>query len=54
MKKTYQSPITKVMNVKLQQMIAGSEQLGFGEKVSTAAGADSRRGGAIWDDDDEE
>ena len=51
MKKTYQIPTTTMLHVELQQMIASSEKVGFGEKVNTAAGAESR--GVFFDDDEE-
>jgi len=53
MKKTYQNPTTKTVKIYTVQMIAASEQLGFGAPVSTAAGTDSRQGGDFWDDEDE-
>lgn len=53
MKKTYQNPTTKTVKIHTVQMIAASEQLGFGAPVSTAAGTDSRQGGDFWDDEDE-
>ena len=54
MKKIYQNPETTVLHIALQQMIAASDSLGFGDNVSTAAGADSRRHADIWGDEEEE
>ena len=51
MKKTYINPTTQVVSVELVQMIA--ESMGFGASVTSASGAESRRGG-VWDDDEEE
>jgi len=53
MKKTYQIPATTVQNIELQQMIASS--LGASEKAANPeSGMLSRRGGYVWDDEDEE
>jgi len=54
MKKTYQIPTTKVIRIAVQHLMAGSEQLGFGDNVTTASGADSREGDSFFDDSDDE
>ena len=53
MKKTYQNPTTMVVKIQAVQMIASSEKMGFGNSVNTASGAESRRGGSSWDDEDD-
>ena len=43
----------KIVKVQPSQMIA--ESVGFGDNVTTASGAESRRhGGSLWDDGDED
>ena len=54
MKKIYQNPEIKIVKVQTAQMIAASEQRGFGDSVESASGADSRRGGSLWDDEDDD
>lgn len=56
MKKIYQNPETKVVRVEVTRMIAGSEKMGIGANVSSASGAESRRGrgSSLWDDEDDE
>ena len=49
MKKTYQNPTTKVIEIELQQMIAMSA-LG----TTQATSGNLSREGSAWDDDDEE
>lgn len=49
MKKIYQNPITTVFRVELQQMVAASEQLGFGDDVTSATGAESRQSSGLWE-----
>jgi len=53
MKKTYQNPLTKIVRIEAARMIAASEKMDFGDKVSTASGADSRRRNDAWDDEEE-
>lgn len=53
MKKIYQTPTTTVVNVKLQQMIAGSEKINVGQSYNGSSTIESRRGGSVWDDDEE-
>ena len=53
MKKTYQNPTTKIVKIQIMQMIAASDKMGFGASVDSASGAESRRGGFTWDDDDD-
>lgn len=53
MKKIYQNPATKIIRIELHHMIAASETMGFGASVNDASGADSRRGSAFWDDEEE-
>ena len=56
MKKIYQNPETKIVKVQTAKMIAVSgfnQDLG-GEGTGGAGGnALSRRGGSVWDDDDD-
>ena len=53
MKKIYQNPEIKVVNVQTATMIAEStHSVGFGSSVSSASGAEAR--GGLWDDDEEE
>ena len=52
MKKIYQNPEIKIVKVQTAQMIAASDQRGFGDDVDTASGAESRRFGGLWDDED--
>ena len=47
MKKTYNSPSTKVLKIAVHQMVAAS-QLGIGESVTTASVAEGREYQA-WD-----
>lgn len=55
MKKIYQNPEIKVFKIQTQQLMAGSEQMGFGAPVSTAAGADSRKyNNDFWDEEEDE
>ena len=42
MKKTYINPTMEIVKVATQQMLAASEQVGFGSSVSSAAGAEGR------------
>jgi hypothetical protein len=53
MKKIYQNPTLTIVNVQTTQMIAASEQRGFGGNVTTATGAESRRN-TLWDDEEED
>lgn len=56
MKKTYQIPMTDIIRVETQQMIADSfnGQGGSGQTNDGYATGDglSRRGGSMWDDED--
>ena len=56
MKKTYMIPATIVVKIGLTQIIAGTVE-GFNRELNTTGGngsnALSRRGGSLWDDDDE-
>ena len=54
MKKIYHNPEIKIVKVQTAQMIAASEKRGFGDSVESASGAESRRFGGFWDDDDED
>ena len=58
MKKIYFAPDTKIVKVKLQQMIAGSptnQTLNIdGEYVKESSEIGSRSSRSIWDDEDEE
>ena len=55
MKKTYQNPEIKVVKVQTAQMIAASTEVGVGSNYDpeTSGAIQSRRGGSLWDDDDE-
>jgi hypothetical protein len=54
MKKTYQIPATKIVNIQTVKMIATS---GFDQALGGEGGSGSnalgRRGGSIWDDEEE-
>lgn len=54
MKKIYINPDLKIVKIQTSKMFATSEYINVGENVTTASGAESRRGGSIWDDEDEE
>ena len=54
MKKIYLIPTMNVVRIELHHLMAGSEQLGFGDDVTSAEGADSRDGGSFWGDDEED
>ena len=53
MKKTYQNPVIKVVKIQTLQMLAASESLSFGASVNSASGAESRRFGGDFLDDEE-
>lgn len=53
MKKIYQNPETRVIRLVVAHMIAGSYTMGIGDSVNSASGAESRRGGYSWDDEEE-
>lgn len=54
MKKIYQNPELKVVKIKTAQLLAGSPlQLGIGDKVNSADGAESRRFGSFLDDEED-
>jgi len=54
MKKTYQNPVIKVVKIQTLQMMAASPQtIGFGASVTSASGAESRRFGGDFLDDEE-
>lgn len=52
MKKIYQKPAIMLVKVHTEKMIAASE-LRIGDTVTTASGAESRRRGSLWDDDED-
>lgn len=52
MKKIYQNPEIKVVKIQTAKMIAAS-QLGIGDNVESASGAESRRFGSHWDDEED-
>ena len=52
MKKTYQNPEMKIVKIQVSQMIAASP--GYGGTTDATYGNASRRGGSLWDDDDDE
>jgi len=62
MKKNYIAPSMEITNVALQQMIAASDSVtvegldGFGSYGGNGSGKDpsSRRGGSVWDDDEDD
>ena len=41
MKKTYINPEMEIVKIQTMQMLAASEQVGFGSSVDSAAGAES-------------
>lgn len=49
MKKTYQNPITSELGVELQDLIASSLTIGFGDDVTDATGAESRSSSSLWE-----
>ena len=53
MKKIYQNPEIKVVKIQTAKMIAASEKVSFGASVDTAEGAESRRFGSHWDDEED-
>lgn len=56
MKKTYQNPEMKIVNVQTTQLMAGSPD-GFNSTKGTTKVSGSAalgRGGSYWDDEDEE
>ena len=57
MKKTYQNPEMKIVKVQMTQMIATSNPDGFVGTLGSNGGngndALGRRGGSLWDDDEE-
>jgi len=52
MKKTYQIPTTTVMNVEPQVMMVGSD-IKMGDSYNGSSTIESRRGGTLWDEDEE-
>lgn len=52
MKKIYQNPEMKVIKIQTAKMLAAS-QLGIGDNVNTAEGADARRFDSFWDDEED-
>lgn len=53
MKKTYQNPELKVVKIQSAKMIAVS-QIGFGNSVGDASGAEARgHRESVWDDDED-
>lgn len=48
MKKTYINPTMEIVKVATQQMLAASEQVGFGSSVSSAAGAEGHDDDFDW------
>ena len=56
MKKTYIIPETKTVKIELHQIIAASTEMGInsdGPALESETNVASRRGGSLWDDDDE-
>ena len=54
MKKTYISPTAVIVKIQsTSQLLSGSDSLGLGT-AGSANGAESRRRGIIFDDDDDE
>ena len=55
MKKTYIQPNTQLVIVNTVGMIATSETVGFGSAIgsSETVNADGRRGGNVWEDDED-
>jgi len=54
MKKTYITPALEMDEMQVSQMIAQSDSLGFGDKIGSADGAESRYRSNLWDDDEDE
>lgn len=54
MKKTYQIPTIEVVRMEMHQMLAASDQVGFGSSVDSATGAESREyNGLFWTIDED-
>ena len=54
MKKTYQIPTIEVVRMEMHQMLAASDQVGFGDSVGSATGAESREyNGLFWTIDED-
>ncbi len=51
MKKTYMTPATKVVKVRLQRMLAGSQVDMYGTNATSAG---MSRDGGFWDDEEED
>ena len=52
MKKIYQNPEMKVIKIQTAKMLAAS-QLGIGDSVGSASGAEARRYDPLWDDEED-
>ncbi len=52
MKKIYNAPVTEIIKVETQQIIAASPSAGMYATDATSAGMS--RGGGLWDDEDDE
>jgi len=54
MKKTYQNPELKIVKIQSAKIIAASLQLGIGDTVTSANGAEARgHRESVWDDDED-
>lgn len=54
MKKTYQIPTIEVVRMEMHQMLAASGQVGIGDSVNSASGAESREyNGLFWTIDED-
>ena len=51
MKKIYQNPEIKIVKVQTAQIMVASP--GYGGSTTETAGNLSRRGGSLWDDDED-
>ena len=54
MKKTYQNPTVKIVNVELSSMVAATLNINQnGSALTSEDNVAARRGGSFWDDDEE-
>ncbi len=48
MKKIYKNPVLEVIKIQTLQMLAASENVGFGDSVNSASGAEAREDEFEW------
>ena len=54
MKKTYMAPVTKEQKIELNHIICVSGSLDSTQSITDVNSVGARRGGSLWDDDDDE